>query len=137
MRARERGQMSLFVAVLAPGLLALAALGIDSGRAVTGEVRAMDVAAGAARSGSQALFVPGYEGTAPERLDAAAAQRAAQAFLTAAGASGDVAVSGTDVRVTVRVTVPTMTTWFIGRSSWTMSADATSRAERGVEAPTS
>jgi Flp pilus assembly protein TadG len=100
----ESGSVSAFVAVIAVGLVMVAGLVYDGGQVLAAQATARDLAANAARAGAQELDLDALRADGIAVLDPDRAATAAQGFLLATGAEGDVAVSGPDITVTVRVT---------------------------------
>jgi hypothetical protein len=101
----EEGTVSVFVAVLAVALVAVAGLAYDGGQIIAATAHARDVAGAAARAGAQqAAAAEVHAGRTG--LDPAAAYAAAAGFLDAAGATGTVTVDGPQVRVSVTLTQP-------------------------------
>ncbi|GAB2677262.1 hypothetical protein GCM10027271_42610 [Saccharopolyspora gloriosae] len=100
---RDRGSVSVLVAVLLPALLLLLALVVDGADRMRALARADAVAAEAARAALTALDTR----TPQITLDTAPARSAAQDALTATGHRGEVAFDGQrTVRVTVAHTEP-------------------------------
>ena len=77
---RERGAISVFLAVLVPGLLLIIGLAVDGGAKVAATQRANAIADEAARAGGQALDVSAAL-AGQVRVDPAAAVAAAQDYL--------------------------------------------------------
>ena len=103
--ADQDGTISVFVAVVAVALVAVAGLAYDGGQIIRATAEARDLAGAAARAGAQQLATADvHAGRA--WLDEAAAEQAAGQYLAATGTAGDVTVTDTDVRVTVTVTQP-------------------------------
>lgn len=101
----EEGTISAFVAVLAVALVAVAGLAYDGGQVIRATAEARDLAGAAARAGAQQLSsAEVHAGRA--WLDPTAAEGAASQYLAVTGASSDVVVTDTDVRVTVTVSQP-------------------------------
>lgn len=98
--SRQEGTISAMAAVLATALVICAGLSYDGGAIITATAAARDVAAAAARTGAQQLD-PAAAHAGHTVVDPAAATAAAEAFLTAAGRTGQVTVSGASVTVTV------------------------------------
>ncbi|MDP3893635.1 pilus assembly protein TadG-related protein [Nocardioides sp.] len=97
----ERGNISLFVVVIALGLFAMVGLVVDGGGKIRALQRAEAVAAEAARSGGQAIQIPSAVRGEGARINTAAARNAAQQYLNQAGVNGDVTIiNGTRLRVT-------------------------------------
>lgn len=124
----EDGTVSSLVAVLAIGIVAVAGLAFDGGAIITATAHARDVAAGAARAGTQAVSLSEIH-AGRTGLDAAAAEGAAMSFLDAAGVGGVVAVAGSTVTVTVTLDQPMRLLPLPDRQ---ISATATARAVSDV-----
>ena len=124
----EEGTVSSLVAVLAIAVVAVAGLAYDGGAIITGTAHARDVAAGAARAGTQAVALSEIH-AGRTGLDAAAAEAAAMDFLETAGAGGVVAVAGSTVTVTVTLAQPMRLLPLPDRQ---ISATATARAVSDV-----
>ncbi len=104
-READRGSISLYFAIITIAALAMAGLVLDGGAALATREKAADLATQAARAGANALAPTSLRGEPGElRADPAAARRAVDELLTAAGAHGKTTVSGDTV--TVKVTVP-------------------------------
>lgn len=97
----ERGSLSIFVAVIAVGLLAAAGLAIDGGRKLNALGAARDLADNAARAGAQELDQTAVRSSGQGVLDPAAAEARALDYLASVGQSGTVAVDADTVTVTV------------------------------------
>ncbi|CAL9343603.1 TadE/TadG family type IV pilus assembly protein [Nocardiopsis dassonvillei] len=103
-RTDDKGQVSAFVAILVAAFILCLGLVTDGGGLMRARNEAATLAQEAARAGVQQLDWSSYrEGTNEVALDPAAASAAAQSFLSAAGATGTVAVSGDTVTVTCSV----------------------------------
>ena len=101
----EDGTISVFVAVLAVALIAVAGLAYDGGQIIRATANARDLAGAAARAGAQQLAAADvHAGRA--WLDTSAAHNAANDYLATTGTTGEVTVTHTDVRVTVTVAQP-------------------------------
>jgi Flp pilus assembly protein TadG len=101
---RDRGSISLYFAIITLAALMMAGLVVDGGAALSTRERAADVATQAARAGANALAPPSLRGLPTGlRADPQAAQAAADRVLAAAGATGEVSVSGDTVMVTAHV----------------------------------
>ncbi len=101
----ERGAVSTFLAVIALALLMAAGLAIDGGRKVNALREASHLADNAARAGAQAVDLDTLRTTGTLQLLPEQATDRALRYLAAVGHSGDVAVTGATVTVTVRLTV--------------------------------
>lgn len=133
-RARdERGSISLWLVTSSFVMMMLVGLAVDLGGQVHAKQRAHDVAAQAARAGGQQVqAAPAIQGQFLA-VDVAAARRAAENYLSAAGVTGTVSVTGGDT-ITVEVTDtyrPTLLT-FIGISTRTVTGEASARLVRSL-----
>lgn len=136
-RHNERGSISIWVVTATIVMMTLAGLAVDLGGQVHAQQRAHDVAAQAARAGGQQVeAAPAVEGRYVA-LDTAAARRAAEQYLAAAGVEGTVTITGGTTLV-VRVTdiyEPTFLS-MVGIGDLTVTGDASARLIRttgGVE----
>ena len=136
-RHNERGSISIWVVTATIVMMTLVGLAVDLGGQVHAQQRAHDVAAQAARAGGQQVeAVPAVEGRYVA-LDTAAAQRAAEQYLAAAGVEGTVTITGGTTLI-VRVTdiyEPTFLS-MVGIGDLTVTGDASARLIRttgGVE----
>lgn len=133
----EAGFVSLYVVVIALGLLAMAGLVIDGGNALAAREQAADAAQQASRAGADALSPSSLRGN-PAGLTAtpAAAQAAADRVLAAAGVNGTVTVGVAGDSVTVTVVVHKSTTILsaVGVSDISGTATATATALSGTTA---
>jgi hypothetical protein len=103
--AGEDGTISTFVAVLALALVAVAGLVYDGGQIIRTTAEARDLAGAAARAGAQQPAADQVH-AGHAYLDPVAAHQRATDFLAAAGTTGTVQVTDTQVAVTVTVTQP-------------------------------
>ncbi|MDA8356559.1 MAG: hypothetical protein M0Z95_09775, partial [Actinomycetota bacterium] len=115
----ESGTVTAFVVVFMLALLVMAGLVLDGGLALSAKIQAIDDAQAAARAGAQAIDVPLYRSTGEVTLDPAQATSDAEAFLTRAGRTGTVSVTGDQVTVTVTITQPTQILSLVGIASLT------------------
>src|SRR3546814_13290745 len=93
-RHTERGAISIWVVTATIVMMTLVGLAVDLGGQVHAQQRAHDVAAQAARAGGQQVeAAPAVEGRYVA-LDTAAALRAAERYLVAAGVEGTVTITG-------------------------------------------
>jgi len=136
-RHNERGSISIWVVTATIVMMTLVGLAVDLGGQVHAQQRAHDVAAQAARAGGQQVeAAPAVEGRYVA-LDTAAARRAAEQYLAAAGVEGTVTITGGTTLV-VRVTYiyePTFLS-MVGIGDLTVTGDASARLIRttgGVE----
>ncbi|MEU6496851.1 Tad domain-containing protein [Streptomyces sp. NPDC046984] len=103
-RCDDRGGVTVFVAVCVFALIAIIGLAVDGGSKMRATERADYVAGEAARAGGQAINpADAITGTALV-VDPQAAAAAAHAYLSSAGATGAVNVSGDGKTLTVTIT---------------------------------
>jgi hypothetical protein len=133
-RHDERGQVTAFIVFMVGALMLVAGLVIDGGLGLAGEVRATDEAQSAARAGAQAIDLAAYRQSGSVTLDPTAASQAAESYLAATGDSGQVAVAGDVITVTVRVVQPTQILGIVGLHTLTVSGTASATAVRGITA---
>ena len=101
--------MSTFLAVIFLGLLMAAGLVVDGGRKIIALREASHLADNAARAGAQAVDLDTLRSTGSIVLDPDQATTRASDYLAATGHTGDMAVVGDTVTVTVTLTVdPTL-----------------------------
>ena len=130
-RIGESGAITVFVALLAVALFALAGLVLDGGRAVSAQQAAQDEADQAARSGAEGLSVNALRTGAGE-LDPQAAVANAVAYTVAAGHPGTATVVGNAVEVSIHYRVPTDILGMVGIDSLPVSATARAVDVHGV-----
>lgn len=113
--ARERGggAVSVPVTVLLLAMLAVAGLAVDGARKAQQVATADAVAEEAARTGAQAVDTAAAQRGDP-RLDPPAARTAAQRYLSAAGATGTVTVTGDRIKVDVALSTGTVLLGLVG-----------------------
>ena len=114
--AGDGGAVTIFVAIAAVGLLALAGLVVDGGAKVRAVQRADRVAAEAARAAGQAVDVAGVLAGREVRVDRGAAVNAAEAYLRSAGVEGSVRIvdGGAAIEVATTTSAPTVFLGLIG-----------------------
>ncbi len=133
----ERGSISIWVVTATIVMMTLVGLAVDLGGQVHAQQRAHDLAAQAARAGGQQVeAAPAMEGRYVA-LDTAAARRAAEQYLAAAGVEGTVTITGGTTLI-VRVTDTYEPTFLsmVGIGDLTVTGDASARLIRttgGVE----
>jgi Flp pilus assembly protein TadG len=133
-RQSECGSVTLFFTVTVAGLLIMIGLIVDSGAKINLAQRSDDLAAQAARAAGQAVtpstVITGGTATA----DPTRAVRAAQAFLTANGATGTVQLDPDrqGVTVTVTLTTPTVFLGLVGMRQLTATRSVHARLFRSV-----
>lgn len=124
---RDDGRISLFLAVLAVGIIAMIGLAVDVGAKMRALERADNYAQEAARTGAQAIRIPDAVQGGAKRIDPAAAVAAANQYLATAGVTGTVTVGagGTELTVTVTIREPTVALNIIGITSFDVTSTAT------------
>ena len=121
----ERGAISVFLAVLVPGLLLIIGLAVDGGAKVAATQRANAIADEAARAGGQALDVSSAL-AGQVRVDPAAAVAAAEGYLARNDVSGAVTVvDGDTLQVTTTITEPTAFLGLVGITEFTVEGTGT------------
>lgn len=131
-RRDVRGQVTAFVAVMVAALILCAGLVIDGGLALAAKVRATDEAQAAARAGAEEIDLATYRQSGTVVLDPIQATDAAEQYLASTGDSGQVAVTGDTVTVSVEATQATQILGIAGLHSFTVSASASATAVRGI-----
>ncbi|MHB1596885.1 MAG: pilus assembly protein TadG-related protein [Streptosporangiaceae bacterium] len=133
---RDRGSLTLMLAVLMVALLALAGLVIDGGRKLDQAGRAVALAQAAARAGAgMADRTVAYRSGAIV-VSQARAITAARAYLAACGCTGAVRADGVSrIRVTVTITTPTLVLSLVGIDTMTSTATAVAVLAGGVSGP--
>jgi len=123
----DEGSVSIFVVIAAVAVLLVLGLVADGGARVRAVQRADALAAEAARAGGQIIDAPTAVGGGTVRVDRQGALEAAQAYLAAAGQSGDVAISddARSLEVTVTITRPTVFLSLIGITTTSATGHAT------------
>jgi Flp pilus assembly protein TadG len=100
LKAGDRGSSSLFFAALTASLLLVVGLVVDGAGMIKATQQADQLAQQAARAAGQELTADAMTGD-PVTLDKGPARVAAEKYLTHAGATGTVTVSGTKITVEV------------------------------------
>jgi Flp pilus assembly protein TadG len=118
----DAGMVSAFLIAMLLGLFAVAGLALDPGLALADKSRALGVAEEAARAGAQQLNLTTYRTTGALQLDPAAAQSAADRYLTLEHATGTVTVAGNTVTVTVTAIYHTQLWQLVGVDTLTVHA---------------
>lgn len=135
-RDGERGSITLLAVVLAFICLALVGMVLDGGAKLRAGREAADVAQEAARAGAGQIDRDRAYAHGTFTIDRAAAIRAAQNYLTAAGHTGTVTpLSPTKIEVSVTVSKPTTMLSLIGIGSMTVTSSATADLLTGVNGP--
>jgi hypothetical protein len=135
----DGGQVTAFTVIMVAALIMFAGLVLDGGLALAANVRALNEAQEAARSGAQALDLATFRATGNVVLDPAEAVASARQYLAATGnpdaPSVPVTVAGDQVTVTVTRTQRMQILRVVGVQQITVDATATARAAHGVETP--
>ncbi len=131
--AGDRGSVTIFVAVLAVGLVAAAGLAYDGAQKLGGLSQARDLADNAARACVQGADEEATLSAGAPVLDPVDASAAARDYLARVGSPASVVtVSESSCNVTVTLTIPTR---FLPNGPFVVSATETAQALYGVEAP--
>ena len=122
----DDGAVTVFVAIAAVGLMALAGLVVDGGAKVRAVQRADRVAAEAARAAGQAVDVAAVLAGREVRVARGAAVHAAEAYLRSAGVEGTARVvhGGAGIEVETTTSAPTVFLGLIGVPRFTVSGGA-------------
>ncbi|MGW6216465.1 TadE/TadG family type IV pilus assembly protein [Streptomyces sp. NPDC055109] len=134
---RDRGGVTVFVAVCVLALIAIIGIAVDGGSKMRSTERADYIAGEAARAGGQAIDPAKAISGSAVVVTPQDAQAAAQAYLHAAGATGTVSVSGDGKTVTVTVTSSYDTKFLsaVGIGSLSVTGHGTATLLHGVTAP--
>lgn len=122
----EEGSLSAYFVLLAVILMAVVGLAVDSSGKYREVEHAQLVASGAARSAVNAVTGTAQD-TGSVAINSATAQTAAENYITAAGMTGTVTVSGDVVTVTVESSYDTRFISLLGVNQ--LPAQATSSAQ--------
>ncbi len=123
----DTGMVTIWTAVVALACLFMVGLVLDGGSVLRSRSRSFDLAGAAARAGVQELDqVALTEGRVV--LDQAAARQAANDYLAAHDAAGEVTVDDLEIQVTVRDTLDLQ---MLRPASVTVTESATARAAQG------
>lgn len=101
----DRGTLSLYVAFLAPAILALSGLVIDGGGALVAKQRAADQAEQAARAGANAIDIGVLRDSGDRQIDCVAAQGLVTGYFAVSRADSHTFGPCSTGRVSVSVTV--------------------------------
>lgn len=141
----EHGAVALFVIAFAVILFVGAGLVVDGGLALNARQRAADVAAEAARAGSQAIDEQELRTSGQVVLDPGAAEAAARAYLARVRAAdsaatsaveitgGDADADADEITVTVDVSVATAILQIINIGPFDVSGEATACPATGTD----
>lgn len=133
--AGDAGMISAFVLAAMIGLMAVIGLALDPGEAYAAKIRAIGQAEEAARAGAQQINLTVYRTTGTLQLDPAAAQQAAQQYLTAEGATGTAIATTAEVTVTVTTVYRTQLWQLVGVDSIPVHASGSATPQLGVTGP--
>jgi Flp pilus assembly protein TadG len=136
-RGDDRGGVTVFVAVAVFALIGIIGVAVDGGSKMRATERADYIAGEAARAGGQAIDpADAINGTAIT-VDPQAAAAAAQAYLSSAGATGTVSVSGDGKTLNVTVTGSYDTKFLsvVGIGSLSVTGHGKATLLHGVTAP--
>ena len=132
----ERGSITLMLAAMFVGLLALFGIVVDGGTKLDAAQNADAVAQEAARAGAGRVSQSAAYTTGQFIVDQQQAVAAARAYLAGGGFTGTVATQGRDsIRVTVTISKPTQVLSLIGINSVSATGSAVASLEAGVTGP--
>lgn len=133
---RDRGSLTLLLAVLMVALLALAGLVIDGGRKLNQSASAYAVAQEAARAGAGIVDRSAAYRSGTFVVDEGAALAAARSYLASAGYQGAVSPDGANrIKVSVTITSHTLVLSLIGIDTMTSTGSAVASLVSGVTGP--
>jgi Flp pilus assembly protein TadG len=133
---RDRGSLTLMLAVLMVSLLVLSGLVIDGGRKLNENASAYSIAQEAARAGAGMVDRSTAYRSGTFEVDSAQAVSAARAYLASAGYHGSVSLDGNErIRVTVTVSERTLVLSLIGMDTMTARGTAVASLVSGVTGP--
>lgn len=133
--AGDAGMISAFVLAAMVGLMAVVGLALDPGEAYAAKIRAIGQAQEAARAGAQQINLTVYRTTGALQLDPAAAERAAQQYLTAEGATGTATATTGQVTVTITTAYRTQLWQLVGVDTIAVHATGTATPQLGITGP--
>jgi Flp pilus assembly protein TadG len=131
---RDRGSLTLMLAVLFPVLLAFAGIVVDGGNELAQRENAAAAAQEAARAGAGMVNQSAAYSSGTFTVDTTQALAAARSYLASAGYS-DYSVTATGpetIAVTVTITVPTKVLSIIGIKTMTATGHATASLITGI-----
>jgi hypothetical protein len=132
----ERGSITLMLAAMFVGLLALFGIVVDGGTKLDAAQNADAVAQEAARAGAGRVSQSAAYTTGQFLVDQQQAVAAARAYLAGGGYTGTVVPQGrASIRVTVTITKPTQVLSLIGISSVSATGSAVASLVAGVTGP--
>jgi Flp pilus assembly protein TadG len=135
--SQDHGTLTLFTVIVALGLLISLGFVVDGGIKLEAGQQARAIAEEAARAGEGEINrSAAYATGAPLVIDPGPAAAAASAYISAAGATGSVEVTGPD-QITVTVTVRKSAVFLrlLGIDSLQGTATATADLLQGIERP--
>lgn len=132
MRDDDRGSVTIWVLVVAVGIMALTAVLVDAaGRLQAGDEAAY-VAQRAARAAADRVDPVSIQSGGAPAVNVAAAVAAAYDELAAAGMAGTASITGTTVTVTATSTYAPRALGAFGYGTVTITETATARIARGI-----
>lgn len=121
----ERGSNTLFFAALLVSFMAIVGLVVDGAGMIKATQEADQLAQHAARQAGQQIDPSSLiQGAKEVKLDTTAAKTAAQKYITTAGATGTVTISGDKIRIQVKTRYGTKFLTLIGIGSMTATGSA-------------
>jgi Flp pilus assembly protein TadG len=132
---RERGSLTLMLAVLMVFLLGFTGLVIDGGRKLDQTETADAIAAEAARAGAGMVNTSSAYGSGTYTVDLPEALAAARAYLAKAGYNGSVTGSGSKITVKVTVVQHTALLSLVGIDTMSSTGQAVASLVTGVTGP--
>ncbi|MFD9356450.1 pilus assembly protein TadG-related protein [Streptomyces sp. NPDC060031] len=133
----DGGGIAVYTAIVTIALLGIIGLAIDGGGKLRATERADALAMEAARAAGQAIDPAAAVNGEAVRVDPAAAQAAAQAYLARAGSQGSTALSadGTQLSITVHDTYSPLFLPVLGIGSMEVTGHGSARLLHGVTRP--
>lgn len=131
-RSDERGSVMPFFLIMAVALLLCAGLVVDGGTTLVSRREAFTTADQAARAGAQAVSASTLHG-GEIALDPSLAVQAAQSYLQRTGRTGQVAVDGSRVTVTVEVPQRLFLLSIAGMNDRSVRGVGVATLQRGVD----
>lgn len=130
----HKGSVSVWLAAASFIMIVLVGLAVDLGGQVHAQQRARAVAAQAARVAGEQLQASDAIRGLSATVEVAQARTAAQAYITAAGMTGTVTITGADlVKVDTATTYQTIFLGIIGLNSMTVTGHTESHAVRAFD----
>ena len=131
MKANENGGLTVFMAVVAVGLMSLLGLVVDGGRAISEQQTLSMEAEQAARAGAGQLSEKGLRDSTLN-IDPPSAMRSAQEYLARVGVSGTVGIVGQSVTVKISSKCPSDILGLVGVAGIEVRATSTVTNVHGV-----